>query len=187
MHHRAGSKSDALTILLTGHARVIRTDSCGREVILAILRPGDDVGEMSLIGQEPHCASVLAEVQTGALALSRQECSHCLPDAGSEAHAMLKGLVQRLRHADRKIESLALMDVYGRLAAVLMEFAAEKHGSGQGCAVFARKVSRCDWARLVGASRDMVSRVMKDLEERDLIQTQYDGSLLVKPHLDFLV
>ena len=182
-----GQKSDALTILLTGRARVVSTDSRGREVILAILRPGDYVGEMSLIDQEPHSASVLAEVQTDVLALSQQEFLQCLPDAGSVAYAVLRGLVQRLRHADRKIESLALMDVYGRVAAVLMEFAAENHGSGQGSAIIARKVSRRDLAKMVGASRDMVSRVMKDLEERDLIQTQDDGSLLVKPHLHSLV
>ena len=181
-----GQKSDALTILLTGRARVVSTDSRGREVILAILRPGDYVGEMSLIDQEPHSASVLAEVQTDVLALNQQEFSHCLPDAGSVAYAVLRGLVQRLRHADRKIESLALMDVYGRVAAVLMEFAAENQSSGQGSAVIARKVSRRDLAKMVGASREMVSRVMKDLEERGFTQTQDDGSLLVR-HLDSLV
>ena len=58
-----GKKSNALTILLTGRARVISSDSRGREVILATLRPGDYVGEMSLIDDEPHSASVLAEVQ----------------------------------------------------------------------------------------------------------------------------
>ena len=182
-----GKKSDALTILLTGRARVVSSNSRGREVILAILQPGDYVGEMSLIDQEPHSASVLAEVQTDVLTLSQQEFSHCLPDSGSMAYAVLRGLVQRLRHADRKIESLALMDVYGRVAAVLMEFAAENRSGGQDNAVIARKVSRRDLAKMVGASREMVSRVMKDLEERGFIQTQGDGSMLLKPNLDSLL
>ena len=182
-----GKKSDALTILLTGRARVVSSDSRGREVILAILGPGDYVGEMSLIDQKPHSASVLAEVQTDVLILSRQEFAHCMPDSGSMAYAVLRGLVQRLRHADRKIESLALLDVYGRVAAVLMEFAAEDDNGGQGNAVIARKLSRRDLAKMVGASREMVSRVMKDLEERGFIHTQDDGSLVVKPHLDSLV
>ena len=182
-----GKKSDALTILLTGRARVVSSDSRGREVILAILRPGDYVGEMSLIDQEPHSASVLAEVETDVLTLNQQEFSHCLPDSGSMAYAVLRGLVQRLRHADRKIESLALMDVYGRVAAVLMEFAAENRSGGQDNAVIARKVSRRALAKMVGASREMVSRVMKDLEERGFIQTQGDGSMRVKPNLDSLV
>ena len=182
-----GKKSDALTILLTGRARVVSSDARGREVILAILRPGDYVGEMSLIDQEPHSASVLAEVQTDVLILSQQEFAHCLPDSGSMAYAVLKGLVQRLRHADRKIESLALMDVYGRVAAVLMEFAAESDSGKQGNAVIAHKVSRRDLGKMIGASREMVTRVMKDLEDRGFIQTQNDGSLLVKPHLGLLV
>ncbi|MFZ2295045.1 MAG: Crp/Fnr family transcriptional regulator [Polaromonas sp.] len=175
-----GKKSNSLSIILTGRARVISSDARGREVILATLRPGDYVGEMSLIDEEPHSASVLAEIQTDALTLGRLEFARCLPESDSMAYAVLKGLVQRLRHADRKIESLALMDVYGRVARTLLEFASE---NGDGHAVIRDKVSRQDLAKMVGASREMVSRVMKDLEERGFIETRDDGSLLVKEHL----
>ena len=120
-----GKKSFALTILLTGRARVVSTDTRGREVILAILRPGDYVGEMSLIDQAPHSASVVTEVQTDTLMLDHLEFVRCLPDSDSMAYAVLKGLVHRLRQADRKIESLALMDVYGRVAGALLDFAGE--------------------------------------------------------------
>jgi len=178
-----GKKSGALTILLTGRARVISSDARGREVILATLHPGDYVGEMSLIDEEPHSASVFAEIQTDALILSRLEFARCMPDSDSMAYAVLKGLVQRLRHADRKIESLALMDVYGRVARALLEFAAENARCAEGNAVIPGRVSRQDLAKMVGASREMVSRVMKDLEERGFIVTQGDGSLLVKQHL----
>src|SRR5436309_7140449 len=106
-----GRKSNALFILLTGRARVITADTRGREVILATLQPGDYVGEMSLIDDEPHSATVRAEIQTDALILGRLEFARCLPENSSMAYAVMKGLVQRLRHADRKIESLALMDV----------------------------------------------------------------------------
>ncbi|MGH8848554.1 MAG: Crp/Fnr family transcriptional regulator, partial [Polaromonas sp.] len=120
-----GKKSDALSIILTGRARVITTDTRGREVILATMHPGDYVGEMSLIDNEPHSATVRAEIQTDALILGRLEFARCLPENSSMAYAVLKGLVQRLRHADRQIESLALMDVYGRVARALLEFASE--------------------------------------------------------------
>ena len=182
-----GKKSNALTILLTGRARVISSDARGREVILATLRPGDYVGEMSLIDNEPHSASVLAEVQTDALILGQLEFARCMPDGDSMAHAVLRGLVQRLRHADSKIESLALMDVYGRVARALLEFAGENAMSLEGNAVIPDRVSRQDLAKMVGASREMVSRVMKDLEERGFIVTRDDGSLLVMQHLDSLV
>ncbi|MDB5883948.1 MAG: putative transcriptional regulator, Crp/Fnr family [Polaromonas sp.] len=182
-----GKKSSALTILLTGRARVVCSNVRGREVILAILRPGDYVGEMSLIDQEPHSATVLAEVQTDVLVLGHKEFAECLPDSGSMAYAVLIGLVHRLRQADRKIESLALMDVYGRVAGALLEFAGVNTRAQEGSAVIRGKVSRQDLAKMVGASREMVSRVMKDLEDRGFIEMQEDGSLLLKDHLRTLV
>ena len=178
-----GKKSNSLAIILTGRARVVTTNQRGREVILATMKPGDYIGEMSLIDDEPHSATVRAEVQTDALILGRLEFARCLPENSSMAYAVMKGLVQRLRHADRKIESLALMDVYGRVARALLEFAVV---DADGEAVIRDKVSRQDLAKMVGASREMVSRVMKDLEERGFIETRSNGSMLVKERLNSL-
>ena len=176
-----GKKSNALFILLNGRARVMTADGRGREVILATLRPGDHIGEMSLIDNEPHSATVRAEVQTDVLILGRTEFARCLPENSSMAYAIMRGLVQRLRHADRKIESLALLDVYGRVARALLEFSVDE---GQGERVIREKISRQDIAKMVGASREMVSRVMKDLEERGYILTQEDGSILIQERLN---
>ncbi|MBN8749283.1 Cyclic AMP receptor-like protein [Xylophilus ampelinus] len=175
-----GKKSDALYIILTGRARVMSADSRGREVILATLQPGDYIGEMSLIDDEPHSATVRTEVQTDVLMLGREAFSRCLPENSSMSYNIMRGLVQRLRHADRKIESLALMDVYGRVARSLLEFAVD---DGAGNLKVREKISRQDLAKMVGASREMVSRVMKDLEERGFVQTQDDGSMIVKERL----
>ena len=171
-----GRKSNALYILLNGRARVLTADNKGREVILAVLEAGDYVGEMSLIDNEPHSATVRAEVQTDMLVLGRQEFSRCLPDSSSLAHSVMHGLVKRLRSADRQIESLALLDVYGRVARTLLEIS-ERVDEVR---VIRSKVSRQDMAKIVGASREMVSRVMKDLEERGIIETQPDGSLVIR-------
>ena len=178
-----GKKSDALYIILTGRARVMSTDNRGREVILATLQPGDYIGEMSLIDDEPHSATVRTEVQTDVLMLGREAFSRVLPENNSMSFNILRGLVARLRHADRKIESLALMDVYGRVARSLLEFAVD---DGQGNKKIREKISRQDLAKMVGASREMVSRVMKDLEERGFVDTQPDGSMLVKDRLSSL-
>lgn len=178
-----GKKSNALTIILTGRARVISRDARAREVILATMLPGDYVGEMSLIDDEPHSASVCAEIQTDVLVLGRQEFSRCLPEPGTMGYAVLTGLVQRLRQADRKIESLALMDVYGRVSQALLEFARQNEDTPT---VIRSKVSRQDLAKMVGASREMVSRVMRDLEERGFIETRDDGSLLLKNDIETL-
>jgi CRP-like cAMP-binding protein len=178
-----GKKSNCLAIVLTGRARVVTTDTRGREVILATMNPGDYIGEMSLIDNQPHSATVRAEVQTDVLILGRVEFARCLPENTSMAYAVMKGLVQRLRHADRKIESLALMDVYGRVARALLEFA--QPGS-DGLLTIRDRVSRQDVAKMIGASREMVSRVMKDLEERGFIEVREDGSTVIKERLNSL-
>jgi CRP/FNR family transcriptional regulator, cyclic AMP receptor protein len=178
-----GKKSNALFIILNGRCRVFTSDARGREVILANLQSGDYIGEMSLIDNESHSATVRAEVQTDVLMLGRLEFARCLPENTSMAYAVMKGLVQRLRSADRKIESLALMDVYGRVARALLE---ASEPDAQGGHIIRNKVSRQDLAKMVGASREMVSRVMKDLEERGFIETQTSGSLLIRDRLNTL-
>ncbi|WP_374591997.1 Crp/Fnr family transcriptional regulator [Aquabacterium sp.] len=175
-----GQKSNALYILLTGRARVVAADARGREVILAVLQPGDYLGEMSLIDNEPHSATVRAEVQTDVLMLGRAEFARCLPENSSLSYAIMRGLVSRLRNADRQIESLALLDVYGRVARALLDMAADDSGQR----VIRGKVSRQDLAKHVGASREMVSRVMKDLEERGLVETLETGSVVLKERLE---
>jgi CRP-like cAMP-binding protein len=171
-----GRKSNALFILLNGRARVLTADARGREVILAVLESGDYVGEMSLIDNEPHSATVRCEVQTDMLILGRADFQRCLPENSTLSYAILRGLVRRLRHADRQIESLALLDVYGRVARTLLEMAEDVNG----VKIIRHKVSRQDMAKVVGASREMVSRVMKDLEERGVIETQENGSVVIK-------
>lgn len=178
-----GEKSNFLAMMLTGRARVVTSDARGREVILATMNPGDYVGEMSLIDNQPHSATVRAEVQTDVLMLARPEFARCLSENTAMAYAVMRGLVQRLRQADLKIESLALVDVYGRVARVLLEFAPP----GQdGRRIIRERVSRKDVAKMIGASREMVSRVMKDLEDRGFIERAEDGSTVIKDHLNTL-
>src|SRR5436190_445702 len=98
---------------------------------------------------------------------------------GRKSYAILRGLVQRLRNADRQIESLALLDVYGRVARTLLDMSEEENG----VKLIRNKVSRQDLAKVVGASREMVSRVMKDLEERGIVETQENGSVIIKERL----
>ena len=173
-----GKKCDALYIILAGRARVVVTDRRAREVILATLQPGDYIGEMSLIDQAPHSASVEAEIQTDALVLGGHDFARCLLENHSTVAAVMRGLVGRLRSADRKIESLALMGVYGRVANVLLDSGVPNPDNN--IRVIRDKISRQDIAKMVGASREMVSRVMKDFEEQGFIETKEDGAIWVK-------
>lgn len=178
-----GNRSNALFILLSGRARVISVDAKGREVIIAMLHPGDYIGEMSLIDGEPHSATVQAEVQTDVMMLGRVAFLQCLPENTSMSFAIMRGLALRLRRADRKIESLALMDVYGRVARALMELTDEMQNEH----VIRNRLSRQDLAKMVGASREMVSRVMKDFEQQGFVVEREDGSMLIREHLASLL
>ena len=105
---------------------------------------------------------------------------HCLNDSSVFADAVMRSLVRRLRSADHKIESLALLDVYGRVARTLIEMASRNDDEQL---VIADKVSRQDIAKTVGASREMVSRVMKVFSESGHIEELADGRVLLHDHL----
>lgn len=171
-----GKISGTLFMILSGKVRVLSQDARGREVIMATLEVGDCIGEMSLIDGEPHSATVRAEVQTDVLTLNRETFLRCLHENASMADAVMRGLVRRLRRADKQIESLALMDVYGRVHTVLLEMA---QPDDEGQLILRQKVSRQDVAKMVGASREMVSRVMKHFEDDGTVVDRGDGTFLV--------
>ncbi len=171
-----GDTSNALYIILSGRTRVIMTDSKGREVIIATLRSGDYVGEMSLIDGEPHSATVVVDQQVDALVLGRDDFMRCLAENSTMSFVVMHELVQRLRKASLKISSLALVGVYGRVANVLLDAAVADE---QGVLLIREKVSKQDIAKMVGASREMVSRVMKDFEEQGFIQSLDSGMVRV--------
>jgi CRP/FNR family cyclic AMP-dependent transcriptional regulator len=181
---KQGETSDALHILLMGRAHVISEDSRGREVILSVMQQGDYVGEMSLIDDEPHSATVRAATESDVLILDREAFSRCLPDPYSMTHNILRNLVKRLRYANQQIQSLALMDIHGRIARILLEYAID---DGEGNLVIRDKISRQDMAKMVGSSREMVFRVMKTLEERGFLQTRANGSMFIREHIQTLL
>ncbi|MBP6008109.1 MAG: Crp/Fnr family transcriptional regulator [Rhodoferax sp.] len=169
-----GKWSEALFIILAGRARVLLADRRGREVILDVLGPGDYIGEISLIDGKSHSATVEAEAQCDMLVLGQADFNRCLDGNHAMAQSVIKGLAQRLRKADEKIGSLALMDVYGRVAKVLVEMAVS---IGDNQMQIKEKTNRQDIAKLVGASREMVSRVMREFEEQGFIKIGEDGSV----------
>jgi len=174
-----GQKCGSLFIILSGRARVIVTDKRAKEVILATLGPGDCIGEMSLIDGESHSASVRTDIQTDVLVLSHTEFVRCLAENQNMAFWIMKGLVQRLRKSSDMVSSLALMDVYGRVAKVLIDTA---QPLGEDELVICEKMTRQDIAKMVGASREMVSRVMRDFEDQGFIKINNDGYLVLQEH-----
>ena len=170
----AGDRSDYVYFILTGSLKVVVSDEDGREVILSILRQGELFGEMAVFGEQPRSASVVAVSAADLVMLPKADFRQIMRDNFEIAWRIMRNLAERLRSADRKIESLALMDVYGRVARLLLEMA-EAHEGGR---IVRQKVSKQDIAKMIGASREMVSRVMKDLTAQGLIEETDQGVLL---------
>ena len=169
----AGDPTDSLYIILSGRLKVMRSDEDGKEVILSILGPGEFFGEMGLIDDAPRSASVVAIEACELLAINRRDFKKCLADNFEMAMAVMRGLVRRLREADRKIGSLALLDVYGRVARLLLDMSETVDGQK----MVTKRLPKQDIAKMIGASREMVSRVMKDLQMGGYIEMR--GSTIV--------
>ena len=164
----AGAETDALYVIASGSAKVLNRDEDGREVILSVLEAGECFGEMGLIDGSPRSADVVANEACELLVISKADFMHALAENVDLCLNIMKSLVLRLREANQKIESLALMDVYGRVAKLLLEYSEKEDG----VRVVRRKLTKMDMSKMVGASREMVSRVMKDLEQRGFIRTE---------------
>ncbi|WP_092485729.1 Crp/Fnr family transcriptional regulator [Candidatus Ichthyocystis hellenicum] len=174
-----GEKTDSFYVILSGAMRVVVGDEEGREVIVSILNSGDFFGEMGIIDDEPRSASVVSAEPCEILVFSKDSFRAVLTEYPAVSWQLMRSLAQRLRVATRKIETLALMDVYGRVARLLLDFSED---ADSGKRFVSRRLSKQDIARMVGASREMVSRVMRDLTDRGLIQAA-DGKIYLSSRL----
>ena len=174
----AGDVTESLYVVISGRMKVMMSDDEGREVILAILGTGEYFGEMGLVDDSPRSASVVALEACELLTLSKRDFKNCLNDNFEMAMTVMRGLVKRLREADKKIGSLALMDVYGRVARLLLEMAETIDGQK----VVTKKLAKQDIAKMIGASREMVSRVVKDLQTGGFIEVRA-GSIFLQDNI----
>ena len=169
----SGDPTDSLYIVLSGRLKVMMSDAEGKEVILSILGPGEFFGEMGLIDDAPRSASVVSIEACELLSIAKRDFKKCLAENFDMAQAVMRGLVRRLRDADRKIGSLALLDVYGRVARLLLDMAETVDGEK----IVTKRLPKQDISKMIGASREMVSRVMKDLQMGGYIEVR--GSNIV--------
>ena len=170
----AGDPIDSLYIVISGRLKVMMGDADGKEVILSLIGPGEFFGEMGLIDESPRSASVVAIEPCELLSISKRDFRKCLQENFEMAMTVMRGLVRRLREADRKIGSLALLDVYGRVARLLLDMSENVNGQK----VVTKRLPKQDIAKMIGASREMVSRVMKDLQMGGYIEMRGSTILL---------
>jgi CRP/FNR family cyclic AMP-dependent transcriptional regulator len=174
-----GEMGDSLYMIQTGKVKVFIGDEDGREIILKILGPGDFFGEMSMIDKQPRSASVTTLEASTFHILSHTAFDKCVENSPPIGKMVLRVLATRVREADRKIGTLALMDVYGRVASTLLELAVMTNGK----LIVGEKLSQQDLANMVGASREMVNRILKDLSDRGFIAVESKSITIINREL----
>src|SRR5690349_8244121 len=155
---------DSLFIVRDGRVKVVLVGEDGREVILGVLGPGEHFGELSLIDEQPRSAHVIAMEDASLLVLRSEDFKRRVEAAPEIAWAMLAELARRLRRADDKIGGLVLLDVPGRIARLLLDFAGE-----QGSETIEKPLTHQTIADMIGASRETVSRAMRDFQDAGLV------------------
>ena len=153
-----GDVGDSLFIVLSGRVKVYSSNPAGREVVIAFHGPGEYIGEMSLDGC-PRSASVLTLEPTTCAIVTRVSFREFILAHPDFALHLVEKLIQRVRLTTENVKSLALSDVYGRLVKLLLALAVERDGK----LIVPEKLTQQDIAERVGASRDMISRLLKDL------------------------
>jgi CRP/FNR family cyclic AMP-dependent transcriptional regulator len=153
-----GDEGDSLYIVLAGRLKVYASNAAGREVVIDFHGPGEYVGEMSLDGA-PRSASVVTVEPSTCAVVSRAQFREFILAHPDFALHLIGKLIQRARLATENMKSLALSDVYGRLVRLLNSLAVEE-GDRR---VVPEKLTQQDIAERVGSSRDMISRLLKDL------------------------
>jgi len=154
-------------VLLSGRVKVYLSDAQGKEVTLNQLGPGEYFGEITLDGG-PRSASVMAVEDCRCAVVKRAELTTFLEKNPELALHVVRKLARRVRDLTENVRSLALMDVYGRVARLLLELAEEKDGR----LVVSEPLTHKDIASRVGASREMISRIFSDLSDGGYVRKE---------------
>jgi CRP/FNR family cyclic AMP-dependent transcriptional regulator len=162
-----GDIGDSLYIVLSGRVKVYLSDSSGRELVLAVLGPGEYIGEMALDNPVRSASVVTVEPSTLAVLTQARFLDFIEANPLSTLH-LIRTLIARARSATDSIRSLAFMDVYGRVARLLIELAREEDGE----LVVGEPLTQQEIAVRVGCSREMVSRIFKDLIAQGYIHVE---------------
>ncbi|HTL25196.1 MAG TPA: Crp/Fnr family transcriptional regulator [Burkholderiales bacterium] len=168
-----GDSSDSLYIVLEGRVKAFVADAAGHEVVLSTMGPGEYFGEMAL-DRRPRSASIMTLVSSRFLIVPGDEFRGFLASHPAFALSLVEKLIYKVRALTESVKSLAFMDVYGRVARLLLELAEDRDGR----LVIGERLTQQDIASRVGASREMVSRILKDLSVCGVITQSRAGIVL---------
>ena len=165
-----GEEGNSLFVIQTGSVKAYLSDDKGKEVVLSTPGPGEYFGELALFDDAPRSASVAALEPCRVMMISKSMLREALKERPEIAVALLKGLASRIRALTDNVRALALLDVFGRLVATLYSLAKTTDDGKQ---VIEQKLTQQDLASRIGASREMVSRILQDLVRGGYIEIDH--------------
>jgi CRP/FNR family cyclic AMP-dependent transcriptional regulator len=154
-----GDEASTLYVILSGQVKVFLSNEEGKEIVVNIQGAGEHFGELALIDSAPRSASVITTQKSRLAAISKPDFRKILADHPDIALSLIRDLTGRVRVLSTNVKNLALLDVYGRVAKTLLSLAREHDGK----LIVEERLTQQDIANRVGASREMVARIMKDL------------------------
>jgi CRP/FNR family cyclic AMP-dependent transcriptional regulator len=160
-----GDEASTFFIIITGAIKVFLSNEEGKEIIINAQGPGDHFGELALLDGAPRSASVITTEKSTIGVISKEDFHHVLSRNTDLALNLIRELTRRVRFLSDNVRTLALMDVYGRVAKVLLSMAQEEDGK----MVIHNRPTQQDIANHIGASREMVARILKDLSTGNYI------------------
>jgi CRP/FNR family cyclic AMP-dependent transcriptional regulator len=153
-----GDKTDSLYIILEGRVKVFVSDDEGRDLVLSTQAAGEYFGEM-VLDEGPRSASIMTLEPSRFLVVQKNDFRDFVASNPAFALNLIEKLIGRARALTASLKSLALMDVYGRVARLLLELAEDSGGQ----LAISHRLTQQEIASRIGASREMVSRILKDL------------------------
>ena len=173
-----GDRGDSLYVILAGRVKIYLTDERGREIIVNIKEAGDYFGELAALGDTPRAASVMTLEPSKFAIVPAADIKACLKLNPDLAMGVIQSMARHIAHLTENVRDLALLDVYQRVALLLLKRATEQDGK----LVIAPRPSQQEIANHTGASREMVGRVLKELTVGGYIALA-DGSITIEKKL----
>src|SRR3954452_1686452 len=170
-----GDHSDSLYIIISGKVKIYLADEEGKEVLLNTQGPGAYFGEL-ILDEGPRSASVMTLEPSKFSIVSKAQFQQFLATQPEAALELIRSLIQRVRALTKSVGNLALLDVYGRVARMLLELATEHEGK----LMILEPLTQQDMASRVGCSREMISRILKDLRAGGYVKMDGDRMVIAK-------
>jgi CRP/FNR family transcriptional regulator, cyclic AMP receptor protein len=161
-----GDTSDSMYVIIEGKVKAVLYNEDGKEILFAIFGPGDYFGEIGVLDGQPRTASLVTRTPCTVLILKKHDLDTIIFDNVAMSTQLLKKMLIKLREATIRIESLTFMNVYGRIVNLLLQMADKQAGG----VLSMERLTHQELANMVGASREMVSRIMKELHSAGYIE-----------------